>query len=130
MRYSMVRLKESADLGQLANELASSSVDLARYAGDVHDAAFELSVESAILLRIAYACVEGVVPGYGSRLVLDHMPLSDTSWRLADGAVVDLYDSHELFMHARLVERVRGACREHIARKEGEYVELDAQRTG
>lgn len=128
MRYSMVRLKETADLGQLATELASSRIEMSLYGGDVHDAAFEITVESALLVRIAQACLEGVVPGYGSRLVLDHIPLSDTSWRLADSAMVDLYDHPELFVHARLLERVRAACREHIARKEGEYVDLAEQR--
>lgn len=125
MRDSMVRMREvhtPSTLDALHDELKAAQVDVARYSGAIADAAFELEVERALVARIAWACAQGVVPGYGSRLVLEHAPLEETAWRLCDGTLVELFDEPEIFVRARLLERVRAACRNYLAAKAAEPV--------
>ncbi len=125
MRYSMIRVREPelnetpetqvVTLNDLLREIACVQIDSSRYAGGLSKAAFELEVERTVLAQIACALLDGKPLSFGSRMLLEDEPLEGAAWRLAEGTQVDLSDDGELWNKARVVQRVRRACRMRMA---------------
>jgi len=125
MRYSMIRLRNPETvkpferapegLADLVRALHEAKLEVGRYEGSLADVAFELVVEESFVAQIATRFEDGVPPSAGSRMLLEDTPLDRDHWRLSDGTIIDLSAQRELLAKARLVEKLRTACRQRVA---------------